>query len=128
MPQLHRVAVLTLGVGLLAGAAVIAWRTLSPEPEPAPPPRDEARVAWVFEPPERGAIIAAPCLADDRVYINAIADGLVPRGAVYCLGAADGRLRWKFDDDGEMLHSYSTPCMAGNRVYFGEGMHANFVC
>jgi outer membrane protein assembly factor BamB len=128
MPRLRHFTVLTLGVGLLAGAGFIAWRTLPSGPRNSPPSRDESRVAWLFEPPVRGAIIASPCLAGDCVYVNAIADGIVPRGAVYCLNAADGQVRWKFDDDGEMLHSYSTPCVADNRLYVGEGMHANFVC
>src|SRR5438067_637766 len=126
MRRPHRFAVFALSVGLLAGAAVLAWHVLLVRPEPAAP-RNESRVAWLFEPPERGAIIATPCIAGDRIYVNTIADGLVPRGALYCLDVANGRVRWKFDDDGEMLHGYSSPCVADNRVYVGEGMHANFV-
>src|SRR5438067_12830958 len=123
MPR-HLFVLLALGVPLLAGAAFITWRVLFSRPEVSPPAREESRVVWLFEPPERGAIIARPCLAGDRVYINAIADGLVPRGALYCLDAADGRVRWKFDGDGEMLHGYSSPSVAYNRVYAGDGMQA----
>src|SRR5262245_10744228 len=99
MSRPYCLAVLALGVGLLAGAAVIVWRAVPSRPGASLPPRNESRVVWLFEPPQRGAIIASPCLAGDRVYVSAIADGFVPRGAVYCLGAADGRVRWKFDDN-----------------------------
>src|SRR5262245_5447530 len=124
VPRLVRAAVLVLG--LLAGAAVL-WRALVPKAEKAPPCAD--RVVWLFEPAERGAILASPCLAGGRLYVTAVSDSVfAPRGALYCLDADTGRVRWKFDDDGEMLHGYSSPCVAGGRVYVGEGMHSNLVC
>jgi outer membrane protein assembly factor BamB len=90
---------------------------------------DRPRVVWTFEPPERGAIISTPLVAGDRVYVSAIHDrGLHPGGAVYALDRATGKAVWKFDDDGEMLHTYSSPCVADGRLYVGEGMHANFEC
>lgn len=124
MPRLARAAV--LGLGLLAGAAVL-WRALVPKAEVVPPCAD--RVVWLFEPAERGAILASPCVAGDHLYVTAVSDSVfAPRGALYCLDADTGRVRWKFDDDGEMLHGYSSPCVAGGRVYVGEGMHSNLVC
>src|SRR5262249_60356425 len=50
---------------------------------------------------------------------------LPPRGAVYCLTLDAGRVVWKFDDDGAMQHTSSSPCVADGRLYVGEGMHAN---
>src|SRR5207302_8287917 len=41
---------------------------------------------------------------------------------------ATGKAVWKFDDGGKMQHMYSSPCVAGGRLFVGEGMHANFVC
>ena len=76
-----------------------------------------------------GAIISSPVVAGDRVYVAIIRDvGLSARGAVYCLDRDTRRVRWQFDDDGRMQHTYSTPCLADGRLYVGEGMHANHVC
>src|SRR5262249_30533568 len=87
------------------------------------------RVVWTFEQVERGAIISSPVVEGERVYVAAIQDaGLATHGAVWCLDRHTGSLVWKFDDDGDMQHVYSTPCLAGGRLYVGEGMHANHVC
>jgi len=66
---------------------------------------------------------------EDRIYIGAIEDGgLSSFGAVNCLDGAAHRPRWKFTDDGRMLHMYSSPCVASGRLYISEGMHANNAC
>jgi outer membrane protein assembly factor BamB len=99
----------------------------TPPATSTPPPA--VRVAWTFEPPERGAIAAGVLVEDRRVYVAAIRDrAFSPSGAVYCLERATRRVVWTFDDGGAMLHTISTPCLAGGRLYVGEGMHANFVC
>jgi outer membrane protein assembly factor BamB len=90
---------------------------------------EAAKVVWTYEQVERGAIVSSPCVVGDRVYVGAIRDaGLSTSGAVYCLSRDTGKIVWQFDDDGEMQHMYSSPCLADGRVYIGEGMHANHVC
>jgi outer membrane protein assembly factor BamB len=87
------------------------------------------KVVWTFEQVERGAIVSSPLLAGDRLYVGAIRDaGLSTSGVVYCLNRQTGKLLWQFDDDGQMQHMYSSPCLADGRLYIGEGMHANQVC
>src|SRR5262249_10140114 len=109
---------LTAGCVLLG---VLAW----PRPTPAP----EARVAWTFEPRQRRAIISAPLVHDDRVFVGVIRDGaLSSSGAVYCLDRGLGKVLWSFDAGGQMQHMYSSPCLADGRLYVGEGMHGNLTC
>jgi outer membrane protein assembly factor BamB len=86
-------------------------------------------LVWLFEPVERGAIVSSPLVTANRVYIATIQDaGLSTSGAVYCLDRNTGKRVWKFDDDGTMLHTFSSPCLANGRLYIGEGMHQNFAC
>ena len=86
-------------------------------------------VVWTFEPPERGAIVSSPLVAGERIFVPTIRDaGLATYGAVYCLERSTGRPIWIFDNDGKMLHMYSSPCLADGRLYVGEGMHQNFAC
>jgi len=108
---------------MLAGLSLVwYWPSL-------PPPAEVVRVVWTFEPPERGAIISTPLVADGRVYVTVIRDNAFrPQGAVYCLDAATHHVLWEFDDGGKMQHTYSSPCLAGGCIYVGEGMHANHVC
>jgi outer membrane protein assembly factor BamB len=86
-------------------------------------------VVWTFEQVERGAIISTPAITEDCVYVAAIRDNaLNPTGVVYCLDRRHGGVRWTFDDDGAMKHTYSSPCLTNGRLYVGEGMHGNDVC
>jgi outer membrane protein assembly factor BamB len=91
--------------------------------------RPAMRVLWTFEVPERGAFLASPLVAGEHVYAAAaLHAGAFTFGEVYCLEQKTGRLVWKFDDGRHMQHTYSSPCLAGGRLYLGEGMHQNFVC
>lgn len=107
---------------------VVAWRWWRPPErgEVAPP---SPQVVATYETVERGALVATPAVTDDSVYIAAIRDtGLQPTGAVHCLDRATLKPRWTFDDGGAMLHMFSSPVIAGGKLYVGEGMHANFDC
>jgi outer membrane protein assembly factor BamB len=110
-------AVATLAFGV--------WAKLQqPRPE-----SESVAVVWTFEQVEHGAIISTPIVTEDCVYVAAIRDNaLNPSGVVYCLDRRRGSVRWTFDDDGAMKHTYSTPCLADGRLYVGEGMHGNDVC
>jgi outer membrane protein assembly factor BamB len=83
----------------------------------------------VFEAPQRGGLVAAPCVTPDAVYVSAVHNrGLRLVGAVYALDPDTGKRRWAFDADAAMLASASSPVLADGRLYVGEGMHANFAC
>lgn len=114
---------------LLLGAGVAVVLQPAPPRGPAFSRADGPRVVWTFEPRERGAIISTPLVTPPSVYVAAIQDhGLTSSGAVYCLDRQTREVRWKFTDDGDLQHLYSSPCLADGRLYFGEGMHANVVC
>src|SRR5262249_21846225 len=44
-------------------------------------------------------------------------------GTVYCLDRATGEPLWSFDDRKKMKIAYSSPCLAGGKLYLGEGFH-----
>jgi outer membrane protein assembly factor BamB len=86
-------------------------------------------VVWTFEQPERGAFISTPVVDEVYIYAAGIRDhAFRPSGVVYCLDRRRATLCWKFDDDGKMQHTISSPALAGGRLYVGEGMHGNEVC
>jgi outer membrane protein assembly factor BamB len=89
----------------------------------------EVRVRWLFEATERGAIVSSPVVEGDHIYCALVRDtGLGARGAVYCLDRRTGAVRWKFDDLSKMLQTYCTPCVDKDRLYIGDGMHADYSC
>jgi outer membrane protein assembly factor BamB len=122
-------SLLLISLATLSGAFYFLHVWLGATIQPRVTTADPFEVVWVFYPPERGAIISTPLVAGNRVYVGAIRDaGLASYGVVYCLDQATGKEVWKFDNDGEMLHMYSSPCLADGRLYIGEGMHANHAC
>lgn len=113
--------IVAAGVGL----AAVLW----PRPPAPPPPPAGPRLVWTFEAPRPGSPVAAPLVTPDAVYLAVThARGFRLSGAVYALDPATGKPRWGFDRGGEMLPTASPPLLAGGRLYFGEGMHANFAC
>jgi outer membrane protein assembly factor BamB len=120
----HRGVLLGAAALVAVTLAFVVWAKLQPQPA-----RESVAVVWMFEQAERGAIISTPVITEDCVYVAAIRDSaFAPSGVVYCLDRQGGSVRWKFDDDGAMKHTYSTPCLADGRLYVGEGMHGNDVC
>jgi outer membrane protein assembly factor BamB len=114
---------ITLAVAGLAFTGAIVSERLRDRPVAA------VRVVWTFEQPERGAFIATPAVTEEFVYAAAVRDSaLAPSGVVYCLDRRSGVVRWRFDDNGAMLHTCSSPCYSAGRLYLGEGMHGNDVC
>ena len=112
----------------LAAALVllVVWLNHSPPTKPIAP---KPEVLWIFQANESGAVISSPCYFGGRVFVGAIRDaGLSPGGVVYALNANGGKIAWRFDDQGTMLHMYSSPHVADGLLYIGEGMHANFSC
>ena len=124
MPR-RAVAVVLVIAAVISGSALWWWNG----PQDVPVARSRVEVVGAFEALERGALIGTPCVADDRIYIGAIRDtGLQPTGAVICLDRTTLKPIWTFDDDGKMLHMFSSPTVENGRLYIGEGMHANFEC
>jgi outer membrane protein assembly factor BamB len=80
--------------------------------------RTNGNEIWMFN--DRGAmkdVFSSPCLAEGRVYIG---EGFHQHAdcKLYCLDAATGKKLWDF---ATTSHIESTPCVAGDKVYFGAG-------
>lgn len=119
---------LAAGAVLAVLIGIVAWRWWKP-PEPSQTTLPTPEVVATFETVERGALVATPAVTEDSVFVAAIRDtGLQPTGAILCLDRGTLKPRWTFDDNGSMLHMFSSPVIAGGRLYVGEGMHANFAC
>jgi outer membrane protein assembly factor BamB len=126
LPQENRAMSRLIRLALFALTAALPGCLRTPATGPAVP---AVRLAWTFEPPARGAFCAGVLVEQRHVYAAAIEDGAFrPGTTVYCLERATRRVVWRFNDGGAMLHTISTPCLAGGRLYVGEGMHANFEC
>jgi outer membrane protein assembly factor BamB len=118
--------VLTLAVLAAAVLLALQWKRMS---DPQLQQETSPETVWTFEQPESGAIASTPILDAEYIYTSAIRDSaLAPSGVVYCLDRRRGLLCWKFDDDGTMRQTISSPCLSGGRLYVGEGMHGNDVC
>ncbi len=110
---------------IAGGLLYIAQPTHTPVPSLEVTPR----LLWLFEAPHPGSILAKPIVTADAVYLAAVHDQPFRRsGAVYALDPATGATRWRFDREGAMLPTASTPALADGRLFLGEGMHADFVC
>ncbi len=96
---------------------------------PTAPAATQPRLAWVFEAPHSGSVVAAPCVSTNTVYLAAAhTKGFQQYGTLYALDRSTGRIQWTFDRDGEMLPTASSPILRAGKLYFGEGMHASFSC
>lgn len=126
-----RFVLMALASLALAGLAVATPLVLQKITAPSPQSRQNVspQIVWTFEQPESGAFVSAPVVDAERIYAAAIRDSaLAPSGIVYCLDRRRGTRIWSFDDDGTMRQTISSPCVAGGRLYIGEGMHGNDVC
>src|SRR5262249_27632513 len=90
------------------------------------------RRLWTFRAPSKGQMVAAPLVAGEHVY--AAVAHLDPfrrgggYGTVYCLDRATGEPIWSFDDRKKMKIAYSSPYLAGGKLYLGEGFHEHAEC
>jgi outer membrane protein assembly factor BamB len=121
-------ALVAAGAAPWLASPLSGWRKGGQGAPPDAPSPQALRVVWSFEAPQRGAVFSSPLVEGDCVYAAAIRDGLVNKGALYCLARDTGRVVWEFDDGGRMQQTFSSPCLAGGRLYVGEGMHQNFIC
>src|SRR5262245_53660870 len=121
-----RRAILTLiGVATFIGV-LVAFLPKRSNPSLNPP---VPRLAWVFEAPRPGTVIATPCATPEAIYVAAAhARGFDRHGAVYAIDPATGNQKWMFDRDGQMLPVASSSLAFGAHLFVGEGMHGNFSC
>lgn len=124
---MRRLALPLLVPVLVATALAAYWLRSDGEPTPMPP--IGPRVVWSFEAKVPGGVVAAPTVTSDAVFVTTVHfRGLRRSGAAFALDPITGHERWMFDHDGRMLPTASGPVAHEGRVYFGEGMHADFVC
>lgn len=122
-PGRTRLATETVMLATLAGIG--GWNAAGVRPVPPP----EIEVVWSLELPEPGAIITRPAVRGSQLFVAAIHDlGLATFGRVYAVDRHSRQENWQFDDARRMQHMFSSPTLADDRLYIGEGMHANFAC
>jgi outer membrane protein assembly factor BamB len=86
-------------------------------------------LVWTFRLPEKGAIASSPLVHGDRVFVAAAHDNVFrPYGALYCLDRASGRVVWTFHDGRKMKQVFSSPTIADQKLYIGEGFHQDYEC
>src|SRR5207245_1438779 len=72
------------------------------------------------------ASMSWPALDENCLYVAILQGaGFSTYGVVYCLNQENGEEVWRFDNDGAMQQVFSSPCLAGGRLYIGEGLHEN---
>ena len=85
-------------------------------------------VSWLFK-GTGGVVIdfsSSPAVVGSQVYIAAAQGSLFSSGgAVYCLDANSGVALWRYDTP---VQIFSSPTVAGGRVYVGEGFHQDADC
>ena len=85
-------------------------------------------ISWLFK-GEGGVVIdfsSSPAVVGSQVYISAAQGSFFSSGgAVYCVDADSGVNRWRYDTP---IQIFSSPTVAGGRVYVGEGFHQDADC
>jgi outer membrane protein assembly factor BamB len=133
----------------VAGAVTAEWRMLRGNPARTgsvsadDPGAASPEILWVFDPKERKGRIrlhSSPAVVDGQVYIGALYElQSLTEGAMYCVNALDGRAAgektlkagertWRFTGDGTLKPVFSSPTIAGGRLFFGEGYHQDQSC
>jgi outer membrane protein assembly factor BamB len=80
--------------------------------------RSTGQPQWRFDDSGRmKSVLSSPCIWQDRLYIG---EGFHQDSGckLYCVDAASGHKLWEFATQG---HTESSPCVVGDRVYFGAG-------
>jgi outer membrane protein assembly factor BamB len=119
-------AMLLAAIGL--GVTFLNETSGAGEGPAAPRNSSPYRVAWRFQPNQPSWIASSARVAGGRVYVGAVHGAAFRSGAVYCLDAATGAVRWSFNNDGDMVQVFSSPCLADGRLYVGEGFHQDPSC
>jgi len=120
---------------LLAAAITLVLSTNQPIKNPPanvvhlPSSAPAPKILWTYEAQQRGGFVAAPWVQGETIFASAVlTQGLRLAGGLYAINPADGKMKWSFLGNGSMRPTASAPVRVGDRVFVGEGMHANFVC
>jgi outer membrane protein assembly factor BamB len=79
------------------------------------------RIVWTKAPPVlRIPTVCAPAAAEGKLVFG---EGMhqTEGASLLCLRAGDGRLFWRLNLTGELVHIEGSPSAAGGRVFFGAG-------
>ncbi len=121
-----------VGLGTTLNAPPAGASAEATEPMPAQaggrPTARFGKVLWRFRPNEPCWIASSPAVDGDRVFVGVVHGTAFRSGAVYCLDQGTGRVIWSFNNRGRMKDSFSSPHVAGGRVYVGEGFHSDADC
>jgi outer membrane protein assembly factor BamB len=120
------------GEGIMLGGMMLAATGLAVTltgPATVEDPEALFRVVWHFRLPEKCWVASSPAAVDDRLYVGVVqSSAFSSSGWVYCLDRATGRPLWTFNDGGRMKDVFSSPAVADDKVYIGEGFHQHRGC
>jgi len=88
-------------------------------------PKAPVGPVWAVKDPKVniGDVSPSPAVANGRVYIaGSFASVFFRGGNVYCLDAETGKIIWRYKLSQQI---FASPCVAGGRVYCGEGLHSD---
>jgi outer membrane protein assembly factor BamB len=91
---------------------------------------DQALV-WSFPAEDKGNILSRPVVSGDLVYVTVAMNGAggdMRWGVLYGVDRARGEKRWAFTDDRQLRPVRGSPCLAGDRIYFGDGLPDSHDC
>ena len=90
------------------------------------PKLEDATVPYENDVPSTA--LSSIALTDARLYLGTSRNtGFSTRGFLLALDRTTGKKLWEFSD-ADAKAFYSTPTIAGNRLYFGEGLHTDSDC
>jgi outer membrane protein assembly factor BamB len=88
-------------------------------------------LVWSFPAEDKGNILSRPVVSGDCVYVTAAMNGGggdLRWGILYCVDRVTGEKRWSFTDERQLRPVCSSPCLRGDRLYFGDGLPDSHDC
>jgi outer membrane protein assembly factor BamB len=82
-------------------------------------------LVWSFPAEDKGNILSRPVVSGEHVYVTVAMNGSggdLRWGIVYCLDRSSGEKRWSFTDGRQLRPVRSSPYLAGNLLYVGDGL------
>ena len=88
-----------------------------------------ADAAIWFETPAIEKVMSGVCFTQEHAYFGGYLTtaGVFVDGVLVCVDRSTGRQRWRFGKSG-VKTIFSTPVVAGGKIYFGEGLHTDPGC
>lgn len=82
---------------------------------------------WGFQTKETGLFVSSPLVADGKIFA-ASAHPSFKGGTLFCVDFENGKEIWNFIDDGDLKQVFSSPTLANDTIYMGEGFHEDPAC